>query len=67
MTGHQQLNRDINILRESIRLDWQEVDGGTLTASERMVLMRHIKWCLLELNMLLLKFEHLEKWEHRDS
>lgn len=67
MTDHEILLRDIEALRTSIRIEWQEVEGKDLSASERHDLMNRIKWCVNELNLLLQKFEDLDQWEHRNS
>lgn len=67
MTHHEKLKRDIEALRDSIRLEWQDVEAKNLTEHERLDLMTHIKWCANELNLLLQKFEHVEKLWHRDA
>lgn len=65
MTDHERLRRDLDTLRESIRIEWQEVEGNDLSAGERVELMNHIRWCANELSLLLKKFEDLEKLGHR--
>jgi hypothetical protein len=67
MTDHEKLKRDIETLRESIRIEWQEVEGKDLSPGERQDLMTHIRWCTNELSLLLQKFEDLDKWEHRSA
>lgn len=64
MTDHEKLARDIDTLRYSIRTEWQEVGAKDLSAAERQQLMNHIRWCANELNLLLQKFEHLERLGH---
>lgn len=61
MADHDQLKRDIDALRESVRLEWQEVEAKDLGASERLDLMNRIRRCVNELSLLLRKFEDLEK------
>ncbi len=67
MTHHEKLKRDMEVLRESIRLEWQDVEARDLAGHERLDLMTHIKWCVNELSLLLQKFEHLEQFGHRDA
>lgn len=67
MTDHEKLRRDIDTLRTSIRIEWQEVEGKDLSASDRLELMNHIKWCANELSLLLKKFEDLERLGHRQA
>jgi hypothetical protein len=66
MTDHEKLKRDIHTLRESIRIEWQEVEGKDLSAVERLELMNHIRWCANELTLLLKKFEDVDKLGHRN-
>lgn len=58
MTDAEKLRRDIETLRESMRLGWQELATAQLDASERKGLIKNIKWCALQLNMLLITLEH---------
>lgn len=67
MTDHEKLRRDIDTLRESIRIEWQEIEAKNLGAAERHDLMTHIKWCANELSLLLQKFEDLDKLGHRHA
>ncbi|WP_156256110.1 hypothetical protein [Sandarakinorhabdus oryzae] len=60
------IKRDIETLRESIRLDWADWSKVDLSPSERKGLSQHIKWCALELNALLLAFEMADKLDARD-
>ena len=62
MTDHEKLKRDIEALRQSIRIEWQEVEGKDLSAVERHDLINHIKWCGNELSLLLKKFEDLDSF-----
>ena len=65
MTDHEKLKRDIETLRESIRMEWQEVEGKDLSESDRLTLMDHIQWCVNELELLHRKFADVERFEHR--
>ena len=65
MTDHEKLRRDIDTLRESVRIEWQEIEAKNLGTAERHDLMTHIKWCVNELGLLLQKFEDLEKLGRR--
>ena len=67
MTDHEKLKRDIDTLRESIRIEWQEVEGKDLSSVERHDLINHIRWCANELSLLLKKFEDLDKLEHHNA
>lgn len=67
MTDHEKLKRDIDTLRESIRIEWQEIEGKDLSPGQRMDLMNHIRWCANELGLLLTKFEDLEKLGHHKA
>jgi hypothetical protein len=64
MTDHEKLKQDIEALRHSIRVEWQEVEGKDLGAAERHDLINHIRWCANELTLLLKKFEDLDKLGH---
>ena len=52
MTPQQILQRDIETLKESIRLNWQDVNTPGLTTQEREDIRKNIKWCLDELQNL---------------
>jgi hypothetical protein len=51
MTKAEKLIRDIETLRKSIRLDWQDKASGIANPSE---IRQHISWCVKEL-------QHLEE------
>ncbi len=53
MTDPQKLSRDINTLRESIRLDYAELEKLGLTSVERAGLRKSIAWYTKELAELL--------------
>ncbi len=61
MTDHEKLRCDIAKVRDSIRIEWQEVEGKDLSQSERHDLMSQMKFCSNELSLLLQKFEDVEK------
>lgn len=67
MTDHEKLRQDIDTLRESIRIEWQEIEAKDLGTAERHDLMTHIKWCVNELGLLLQKFEDLDKLGQRHA
>lgn len=52
------LKRDIDTLKESMRLGWHELATANHSADERRGLIKSIKWCALQLNMLLIALEH---------
>lgn len=56
MTGLEILKRDMDRLREAIRLDWQESDAKLLTTTERRHLKEPIVALMVELKLL---FEQL--------
>lgn len=51
MTKQQKTNRDIETLRESIRLDFKEL-ANTKQQTDRIAIWQHIKWCTSELQLL---------------
>ncbi|MFA6163137.1 MAG: hypothetical protein WC685_06890 [Methylobacter sp.] len=57
MTSQEKLKRAIDTLRESIKLDWQDLASKQLTTDERHGLRQHIEWCNSELKNL---YERLE-------
>ena len=54
------LLRDIDTIRTSINTNWQDLAALNLSSSDRRKIRHHIKWCVLQLNMLLLQLEHEE-------
>ena len=52
MNKQEKLKRDIDILRESIKLDWQDIVTLQLSATEMLDIKQHIKWCNDELKNL---------------
>lgn len=49
MKETEKLLRDINTLRESIKLDWKDLSTLQLTEKERSEIKQHIEWCQNEL------------------
>ena len=59
LTDAERLKRDIDTLRESIRLDWLDLASGTMTADDRMALRSDIAALSLELRDLIERFDAL--------
>ena len=57
MTSQEKLQRDIDTLRESIKLEWQDIATKQLSITERQDIKQHIQWCSDELKNL---YERLE-------
>lgn len=57
MTSQEKLQRDIDTLRESIKLEWQDIATKQLNITERQDIKQHIQWCTDELKNL---YERLE-------
>jgi hypothetical protein len=57
MTSQEKLQRDIDTLRESIKLDWQDIATKQLSPTEKQGIKQHIQWCTDELKNL---YERLE-------
>jgi hypothetical protein len=55
------LLRDIDELRESIQIDWEELYANPLRDRERRDLHKHIKLCQSELKVLLEKLSKLDE------
>jgi hypothetical protein len=53
MTDKQKPRRDIDTLKESIRIDWADVTSKNLPADERKGLKEQIEQCSSDLNDLL--------------
>ena len=58
MTDGEKLARDIETLLESIRLGCAELATKELSAQDRKGLIKNIKWCAHNLNLLLITIEH---------
>ncbi|MDO9272699.1 MAG: hypothetical protein Q7T94_06750 [Rugosibacter sp.] len=52
MTSQEKLQRDIETLKESIRLNWQELGTTSFKPTDRDGIRQNIKWCLEELQSL---------------
>lgn len=59
MNEKEKLIRDIDTLRESIRLDWQEIGTKSLTDEEKQGIRQHIGWCQNELDNLLKRLDSI--------
>ena len=59
LTEAEKLKRDIDTLRESIRLDWAELDQLPMSADERAGIREHIKTCVKDLTDLLARLDGL--------
>jgi len=57
MTSQEKLQRDIDTLRESIKLNWQDIAIKQLSATQRQGVKQHVQWCTDELKKL---YERLE-------
>ena len=53
MTGLEILKRDMDRLREAVRLDWQDLDKRLLTTTERRNFKEPILALMVELKLLL--------------
>lgn len=60
MTETAELLRDIERLRESIRLDWQDLDRLALTDAERQRIREHVQICTHDLVELLHRLDEME-------
>lgn len=52
MTSQEKLQRDIDTLRESIKLDWQDIATNQLSANDKKGIKQHIQLCIDELKNL---------------
>ena len=57
MTDQEKLKRDIDTLRESIRLGWVDMDSKSMTPDERRELRKHITGLVAELTVLLARLD----------
>lgn len=60
MTAQDQLRRDIETLKDSVRLNWRDIGTRQLSAQERAGIKQNIKWCLDEMKKL---YDQLESTE----
>ncbi len=61
MTQQEKLRRDIDALRERVRLSWLEMDSKSMTLEERAQLRRHILDLIAALNDLLIRLDEIPK------
>ena len=59
MTSHGKLQRDINALKESIKLNWNDIQATPLSLKEKQDLRDNIAWCIEELRSLLAQLDKL--------
>jgi hypothetical protein len=59
VTEYEQLKRDIETLQESMRLDWEDLAKGGLSAESRAGIYRHIEWCIEEYTNLLKRLDQV--------
>jgi len=67
MTDKQKPRRDIDTLKESIRIDWADLASKNLTADERKGLRKHIEQCSGDLNDLLERPDRLPPVQRFDE
>ncbi|WP_143439066.1 hypothetical protein [Hoeflea halophila] len=60
MTEYEKLQRDIAGLKESIRLDWLDLDSLSLDAKERQGIRQSTDYLIQELKGLLERLERLD-------
>jgi hypothetical protein len=53
MTETEKLLRDIHTLRESIQIDWAELNSNPLREEERREIRKHLELCQAELRALI--------------
>ncbi len=49
MTEADRILRDIDTLRRSVSIDWEDLTGLTLTPEQRLGILRHVGFCIDEL------------------
>ena len=59
MTSQEKLQRDIDTLKESIRLNWNDIQATPLSMKEKQDLRDNIAWCTEELRSLLAQLDKL--------
>jgi hypothetical protein len=57
MTDHEKLRRDIDGLKENIRLGWVEIGSRPMTPEEQRELRNHITLLVAELAQLLVRLD----------
>jgi hypothetical protein len=65
MTETEKLLRDIETLRESIQIDWDDLHSNPLREEERNIVRTHLEACQAELKKLIERF--LASSENRPS
>jgi type VI protein secretion system component VasK len=59
----EKIRRDIDTLVESMRLDWQDLSKGDLSAQERAGIREHLDWCIKELSELRARLDEVSDLE----
>lgn len=67
MTEREKIERDIATLRESLRLDFEELGRMNLDRQGRRNLRTHAAWCVHSLNGLIIWLDQLDKQEEDDA
>lgn len=58
MTNEEKLIKNIETLKQSLRLDWRDLSASQMSIEDRNNIKAHIKWCLSELKELEIKFSN---------
>jgi len=67
MTKIKNLRRDIETMRETIRLHWQDLSSRNVTAVERDEIRQDIRSCIGDLENLLFRLDHLNPKSDSDT
>ena len=67
MTKIKNLRRDIETMRETIRLHWQDLSSRNVTAVERDEIRQDIRSCIGDLENLLFRLDHLNPNSDSDT
>ena len=67
MTKIKNLRRDIETMRETIRLHWQDLSSRNVTAVERDEIRQDIRSCIGDLENLLSRLDHLNPKSDSDT
>lgn len=59
MTPQEKLQRNIDMLKESIQLNWKDIQVTSLSMKEKQGLRDSIAWCTEELRSLLVQIDKL--------
>lgn len=67
MTDREKIERDIETLRESLRMDFEELGRMNLDKQGRRNLRTHAAWCAQSLQGLIIWLDQLDKREDDDA